>query len=1192
MQKVLERIAEGQFEYETGALNLSVCRIELSLRRGESIQGSFIIESSSDTIVSGHVFSDSIRMNCLTSSFEGTRAEIFYSFSAKGMEEGDTEKGVFSIVSSAGEYSIPFMVSIAHGVLSSSMGPIKNLFHFANLARSNWSEAVNLFYHPDFVSVFHGSDLRYLGAYRGLSRVRSNEFNVDEFLVEINKKQKIEYIPMESSVRVEDPFGVEEERVTLTRNGWGCTALAIETEGDFLFTEKRVLSDDDFLGNICNFAYHVDASRLHAGNNYGRIRIYNAFTDISIDVLATRPLPRTPGRSVRRELSELVYQLMEFYVSFRVKKISSEIWLKRTGEIIDRMNSLDEKKNSYKMFRAQLLITQDRINEASWILDRVASELEYSNRKPEEWCYYLYLTSLINRNEAYVDKVTEEVEQIYEQYPDNWRIAWLLLYLREDFSKSPYKKWIFIEQQFYGGCTSPVLYAEAISLLNANPTLVNKLSAFEIQILTFAAKRDLLRRDMIIQIHTLSGKVKNYSERLLYILEKSYDRAEDDETLTLICNMLMQGGRKDYEAYLWYKIAVDRELRITRLFEFFMMSVPENYAEPLPKMVVMYFAYHSELDYEKKAFLFVNVLKYKDKMPEIYETYKPIMDCFILDQIRKGHVDRNLAYLYRELLVPLMLKEDINNCLVPIIFSTQITVLSDRITQAVLIYDKLKGEMIYPVIDRKVTLPIYGNDYTLLLQDCDGNRLISDMPYDSENLMIPGKYVKEIDGRVANHLGLDLYSCAGNGGSVTITDKNAACYKRLWESDRLTTKFRQDIRLRLAQYYYDNDMIDETDEILGGLVPEEMGEKERAEFIRLLIRRSMYEKAYDWICRFGDGQIDLASEVRLISRLILRNEYKPDSKLLLLSYGLFERKKYDDTILRYLASYYDGMTRNLRDIWKAGISFDIDVTGLEERILVQHMYTGFYIGEKSELFHTYVKKGARKLVEIAYLTNESYGYFVKGQVCEEEIFTYLTRLFYRGEKLHDVCKLSYLKFYSEKGDIGEEVLTLVTEFLGDFLGRGIYFPFFMNYGNILPAARTILDKTMIEYHTSPGARVTIHYVIESGRGDEETYEMQVMKNMYEGIFVHSFVLFFGETLQYYICEEADGEEQLTESGTITKSDTDAISGSSRYSMLNDLMVARNLEDYRAFGKMYGEYTEKQYMMEKLFSFGEKDAFSR
>lgn len=70
--------------------------------------------------------------------------------------------------------------------------------------------------------------------------MRGNQQNVDEFLIEINKKQPIEYIPMETMIRMEEPEDTAQGRITITRNGWGYTALAIETDGDFLSVEKSI----------------------------------------------------------------------------------------------------------------------------------------------------------------------------------------------------------------------------------------------------------------------------------------------------------------------------------------------------------------------------------------------------------------------------------------------------------------------------------------------------------------------------------------------------------------------------------------------------------------------------------------------------------------------------------------------------------------------------------------------------------------------------------------------------------------------------------------------------------------------------------------------------------------------------------------------------------------------------------------
>ena len=90
--------------------------------------------------------------------------------------------------------------------------------------------------------------------------------------------------------------------------------------------------------------------------------------------------------------------------------------------------------------------------------------------------------------------------------------------------------------------------------------------------------------------------------------------------------------------------------------------------------------------------------------------------------------------------------------------------------------------------------------------------------------------------------------------------------------------------------------------------------------------------------------------------------------------------------------------------------------------------------------------------------------------------------------------------------------------------------------------------------------------------------------MFGGICVKEFILFFGERLQYYITEEADGKEQVTESGTISKSDSSSqIHAGSRFNLLNGIMIGRTLQDYDTVNTLLEEYYKKDFMTGKLFT---------
>ena len=1184
MNSILDRYIGGKFEYETGSLDFSCSKIELDVNKNELTEGSFTIRCVGGKRAEGYVLSTHSRMVCELKALSGTDIKVPYVFDSANMEEGETLRGEFHIISNCGEYYIPYIVTVIHETMESSMGSIKNLFHFANLAKTDWEEAVKLFYRKEFAKILNGSDKQYFDIYQGLSGVCGNEQNVDEFLIQINKKSKTEYIPMESLIRIDAPNGMSEGKATITRNGWGYTRLTVETDGDFLSVEKDVLTDNDFLGNICSFSYCIDATKLHAGNNYGKILIYNAHFSTAIEFIVVNGNVRSLFRGNKRKMQELSIQLTELFCKFRVKKISHAIWLKETGEIVERMNELDEKSIPARLFKVQLLITQDRLNEAKWMLDMLDSDIGADRSNPEIWCYYLYLTTLYNREEGYVNEITEEVESIYLRNPGNWRIAWLLLYLREEFSKSPYKKWAFLERQFIEECKSPAVYIEAVILMNQTPTLLNKLEEFEIQILNYAAKHQLLTKDVIIQVQFLMAKVKEYSHRLYVILKKCYEISESDEILSCICSLLIRGNKTGSEYFSWYQKAVAKELRITRLYEFYMMSLPNDYGRELPKMVMMYFAYHSELDYVRKAVLYANILKHKDEFPDIAESYRDIIDVFVADQIKKGHINRDLAYLYQNVMNPVLLRSDYLENLVPLLFTNLIQVTDSYIKSVVLIYSRLKEETVYPLdADGSVCIPIYSNDYQLIFQDGKGNRYCNGVQYSIEKLMIPGKYLKEMGELTPVLQGLDLYNCSGQKMGISITDKNVDSYCRLYKSPQVRDDYRREAGIKLAQYYQENDKLAELDAMLFEIVPEGMSAKERAVYVQLMIARGMLEKAYEWVEMYGVAQIEGQTLLKLCSRILVRKEFEQDESLVRVAYHTFRSGKYDENIIKYLVSFYEGLTRDMRDIWKAAQNYKVDTHDICEKMILQMLFCGSFVGQKEAIFDEYVASGGRLVVEMAYLTQNAYEYVVKDRIVSGKVFEYLTKLFYRGEQFHAVCKYAYIKYFAENTEqITESVGNLLTQFVDECMNRKIYFGFFQNLMGYVPRVAELSDKTVIEYHANPKAKVCIHYILERKEGDNAEYCKEEMHDMYEGCFVKPFTLFFGEKLQYYITEEIDGNEGLTESATICKSDITQESGHSKFFKINDMMIALTLQEYQTVDKMAYEYFKQEYAVDKIF----------
>ena len=93
-----------------------------------------------------------------------------------------------------------------------------------------------------------------------------------------------------------------------------------------------------------------------------------------------------------------------------------------------------------------------------------------------------------------------------------------------------------------------------------------------------------------------------------------------------------------------------------------------------------------------------------------------------------------------------------------------------------------------------------------------------------------------------------------------------------------------------------------------------------------------------------------------------------------------------------------------------------------------------------------------------------------------------------------------------------------------------------------------------------------------------------MTEVYDGIYVKDFILFFGEKVQYYILESQTADGQIGASGCLGNGDIMEEGSGDRYAWLNEMLLACTLDDREKLaGKMkryYGmtKVTEEAYRL--------------
>ncbi len=1185
MREILDIIIEEKFDMDKKKLLFSkdnefIDKVELILWPGRVCEEGFIVQTPEDKYTYGYISSSDSRMECITKTFAGTE-EIHICFHGEYMEKGESCKGEFLIRSNQGEFILPFEVSAQEEEIISSEGPVRSLIHFGNLAKANWHEAVSIFYSPQFEELIRVKEPQLYLCYQGLSAIKRNEHNMDQFLIAAGKKQRMGYFVEDSLLALEDPTDVTEISLGIIRNGWGYTRLDVEAEGDFVFVEKDTISDDDFLGNRYKLSVYIDSGKLHAGRNFGRVILWDNESSVEVPVEVYCSGQVLPGREIRREKRKNSWKLTDIYQAFRLKEMNTAGWLKETDRLVQRMMTLDEKDAAARLFFAQILMTAERYNEASWIL-------EHYNEGPDEYdpeleAYYLYLSSLLRRDESYTKQVANRIARIYKEQGESWRAAWLLLYVSMEYERSITGKWLFLEEQFEHGCRSPIIYFEAVQLLNRNPALLRKIERFELQVLYYGNKKGILSPELLEQVYYLAGKVKEFSVLLYRILENCYEKTRDERIVKEICTLLIKGGLVEKKYYRWFRLGIEAGIRITNLYEYYMMSLDLEKEEEIPKIVLLYFTYQSNLDYAHAAYLYSYVVSKREEYPEIYESYVHRIEGFVKEQIQKERMSEQLDKLYHLFLTEEMVQKQNASAVINVLFSYQMKAPNPLVKKACVYQRNSLVPCIYPVTDTNVWLPVFSKDSCVIWEDLTGNRFMAGYPLGVSHELAEHPIVKSGSVYIEDNTFLDLYLY---GAKEIVYEANTDLLNRLfrlWENANVSLEIRRETSVRIMKYYYHTEDKTNLAAYLETLPANLLTRREASEAIKYMVYCRMDDLAYEWMSRYSPVFVDSKISASLLSAIIRKREYKADDQLLCYSFETFEKGKYTNEILRYLAMHYEGTAHNQYQVWKAALACGIEVRGLSERLLMQMLFTGNYVQEHAEVLKKYLKDIPDERVVHAYIIRRSYAYYLEGYSLDAVIAEQILAMYEEGLELPIICELACLKYYAEIEILPDERReTLLIQLLKAQLQRGIHLPWFMRYQKADVDFSSLADKTILEYHAQNDTVVKFRFLPLKEDFSEVTWKIVNMYPVCRRVFFTEQILFFGESLQYEILEEIDGADVVMKSGVLKKSEDADMQIDGRFQAINALLEAKALQKEKRFEDLLEDYLKKDFINGHIF----------
>lgn len=1181
MRELIDRLALGMIDYENPTVETSVERIEQTILAGESCEGSFQIVNRGAGKLKGIVYSTDSHVKIKTKTFSGPSSIIKYTIDGAHLPEGSECRGEISIVSNGGELYLPFVITVHSKSISSSVGELKNLFHFADLVQKDYDEALRIFCSTRFPEILLREDYVLRAQYDALIQGSDKNIAMDEFLIVAKKKKSIHITTDMKERRYEDLQEDYQDYITLQKNQWGYLRVDVTCDGAFLELEKQVLTGQDFTGNTCQLSYVIHRELLAEGYNYATITIRSLQDELQIPVRVHRP--RADGRLLKDsayiQYKKHFAELYRCYLSFRMKEITVQEWTESTQKLIAKMRKYGQEQLFLQLLQAQLMVIGGKEVEARVLLDEISRTFENSVQKDVElYCYFLYVKAIQERKESVTKDAIRSIRNYYENGHDNWRLLWLLMYLDENYDRNESLKLIRMKEQYSRGMRSPLMYYESLAVFHNSPSLLRVLNEYERKVILFGIRRNYLSPLLIDRIVELCGEERAFGEDTYEILAALYDTTGRTEILEEIVTMLIKAMKTDTKYFCWYERAVRENLKLTGLYEYYMYAMPYDHPEPIPNVIFMYFVYNLSLKGERLDFLYQKVVEGKDTTPTIYEMYSKIIEKHAIDSVREGRINDKLAVVYREMLPRFMPSAEIAENLLAILNTYMITCENPAIREVVVIHKEMRREERVPFYDNKAYVQIFSEDAAIVFCDVHGNRYMQTVEYQMEHLVEMEALLKMCFEMQEDHLGNLIFILDQYLRYRKYQDKAISVMEKLVEVQDIREEYRAFLQKEMIEYYSIHSDEKEFCRYLMDMKVDKLIPATRAHVIQLCIIHGLTRRAFQLISIYGTDNIESKLILKCVNSMIEELEYDKSDSLLRLCMESFGKGMYNERILQYLAEYYYGSTRDMYRLWEAVDNFQCGNRVLDEKLVVQMLFTGEYGNHIGRVFEAYLQKGASGKIKRAYLIRKSYDYFVKQAVIDDKVFEHIKCELGNGEEVHYLCELAYLNWQSEKEQLDKAEAEECQKILQELCLRGKKFEFFKKFRRYFALPQSVENHTILEYRTLPDCEVWIHYYSEEAKD----YMARKMRNVCHGIYTAEFVLFYGESLKYYITVDQKGERNVTESTELTLSREHGWKDNSNYGVLNNLMVCCEMQEDETLSELAVDYYVKKKLNKSIF----------
>lgn len=1164
MKALIEKLASGNAVYETADAQISENKIAVELETGDTVEGEISIKGKNGMAVKGIVYSTDSHLSFEYNQFHGVSNKVHYIADGRNLIPGQICSGTISIVTTAGDYAIPFSITVKQKEIDTTIGKITNLEQFVKLVQKSYDEALILFISKDFARFFLKNNNHAIALYKQVMRNSNRNIALEEFLVGMGLKERVK-ISIKNKIKeytdLTENYG---DILQIARSSWGYVDIDVEVVGEFFYNCKEKISGEQFNGKIAEYQYFINALKLHGGSNPGRIIFRTANETVTFDVVVVNPKNQIDDY-IRCKKSDLY--LVKNYLKFRTGKIDGKRWMSETINIAEQRLMKNKCDVTGLLAKAQISVLNGNEEQAGEYLKRVAAEVSVNtSRNIIAYCYYLYIKALYRNENSYTEQVKKEIEEYYEGGHDRWQLLWLLFQMDDRYDENPSLKYTLIKRMFSKGCKSPIMYFEAANVLNQQPELLRVVNRFELQVLNFAGRYHMIGDELAKQAADVIIEERDFDVKYINILSRIYDDTKSDDVLACICSAVINSNKNCADYSVWLRKGVERELKITNLYEYYIYSIDTSNYAPLDKAAYKYFSYGTDTLMYNKDYFYANMIENISMQDELYAKYHSGLEKYVTEQLLQGNNNVHLSKIYSHVLTDSFLEGELLRYMPEIMHTYRITVNNENVNSVIVSHKEVDIIQSVPFINREAYINLYTTEPIIVFMDRQG-RILADIRYELEKMEVRANITNEGSNLMTKLIQLErvMEAPADYPGK-------AVQLKEIEGSDKLTEEFRWSLKEFIVNYYYKGFDQGDMDSYILQLDMEQLSMRSRCKVIEILIQKNLLDTVYPYIEKYGYGNIRRELLEKICLYYVDMEEYQDNAIVTEMCAEIFRNGCREDKVLLYLGKYYGTGTLELYQLYLAMKAKGLEDNTLAERLLVQYVFEGNTEDKIYDIYESYLKGTTATVIRKGFYTYVTYNYFIKKVQCPNIIWEILEQEYDNGLVTPLICKIAFVEELSKREELTERQIKICDVLIDGLVKEGIIFEFYKIFNKWFKIPFDLVDKTIIDYRTNPKHRVNITYRIQNsfGKSKEITEEM---KSIYQGIFTKNIIMFYGEKIDYSITEYSDEYPygKIVDNSSIRITEKNAYNDESRFGMINGMMICKDVGRDDAAREMMQSY---------------------